>query len=309
MAWARRPGVRCARRCRRRWPKAATRALRSSCAWCRRRGCELALPCRIGDYTDFYTGIHHATTVGRLFRPDNPLLPNYKWVPIGYHGAPQHRPRRQPSPAAAARPSRRRPRRRASAPASGWTTSWSWASWSAAATRWASRCPWTRPRTPVRPGAAQRLVGARHPGLGIPAAGPVPGQELRHLDLAVGRDDGGAGAVPPALHAAAGDPQPLPYLDSAFNRAPARIDITLEVWLQTRRCAPPARRRCGCRRATRRRLLDLAQLVAHHTSNGCNLQPGDLLGTGTLSGHRPALSAAGAAARWPVPAARRGPGW
>jgi fumarylacetoacetase len=46
----------------------------------------LHLPCRIGDYTDFYTGIHHATTVGKLFRPDAPLLPNYKWVPIGYHG-------------------------------------------------------------------------------------------------------------------------------------------------------------------------------------------------------------------------------
>ena len=46
----------------------------------------MGLPCQIGDYTDFYTGIHHATTVGKLFRPDNPLLPNYKWVPIGYHG-------------------------------------------------------------------------------------------------------------------------------------------------------------------------------------------------------------------------------
>jgi fumarylacetoacetase len=47
---------------------------------------ELGVPCRIGDYTDFYVGIHHATAVGKLFRPDNPLLPNYKWVPIGYHG-------------------------------------------------------------------------------------------------------------------------------------------------------------------------------------------------------------------------------
>jgi fumarylacetoacetase len=47
---------------------------------------EYTLPAKIGDYTDFYTGIHHATTVGRLFRPDSPLLPNYKWVPIGYHG-------------------------------------------------------------------------------------------------------------------------------------------------------------------------------------------------------------------------------
>lgn len=47
---------------------------------------EMAVPCRIGGYTDFYTGIHHATSVGTLFRPDQPLMPNYKWVPIGYHG-------------------------------------------------------------------------------------------------------------------------------------------------------------------------------------------------------------------------------
>ena len=46
----------------------------------------LHLPCLIGDYTDFYVGIHHATNVGKQFRPDNPLLPNYKYVPIGYHG-------------------------------------------------------------------------------------------------------------------------------------------------------------------------------------------------------------------------------
>ena len=47
---------------------------------------EMGMPCDVGDYTDFYVGIHHATAVGKLFRPDNPLLPNYKWVPIGYHG-------------------------------------------------------------------------------------------------------------------------------------------------------------------------------------------------------------------------------
>ena len=48
--------------------------------------CEYTVPCKVGDYTDFYTGIHHATTIGKLFRPDQPLMPNYKWVPIGYHG-------------------------------------------------------------------------------------------------------------------------------------------------------------------------------------------------------------------------------
>src|SRR5690606_29895844 len=74
---------------------------------------ELFLPVAIGDYTDFYAGIHHATSVGRIFRPDNPLLPNYKWVPIGYHGrassvvvsgTPVVRPRGQVKPFEAERP-------------------------------------------------------------------------------------------------------------------------------------------------------------------------------------------------------------
>ncbi|NCV85374.1 MAG: fumarylacetoacetase, partial [Oxalobacteraceae bacterium] len=74
---------------------------------------EYALPARIGDYTDFYTSIHHATNVGKLFRPDNPLLPNYRWVPIGYHGRASsvvlsghevHRPQGQLMPPGAERP-------------------------------------------------------------------------------------------------------------------------------------------------------------------------------------------------------------
>ena len=60
------------------------------------RDVQLGLPCDIGDYTDFYVGIHHATAVGKLFRPDNPLLPNYKWVPIGYHGRASSDPAQRP---------------------------------------------------------------------------------------------------------------------------------------------------------------------------------------------------------------------
>jgi hypothetical protein len=128
-----------ARRQRGRW--------RGARRWCRRRQVELGLPCEIGDYTDFYTSIHHATAVGKQFRPDNPLLPNYKWVPIGYHGRASsivasgqnfRRPLGQP----------RAPRRHAPGrPSRGSTTSWSSAWSSAGRTRWASPSPWPRPRS------------------------------------------------------------------------------------------------------------------------------------------------------------------
>jgi fumarylacetoacetase len=111
-----------------------------------RSSAEHALPARIGDYTDFYTSIHHATNIGKLFRPDNPLLPNYKWVPIGYHGRAStinvsghdfHRPRGQVLPPG--------PRPRCSARRSAWTTSSSWASTWAAATSREARSPSARP--------------------------------------------------------------------------------------------------------------------------------------------------------------------
>ena len=64
----------------------AAAGARCSPVWSVRRACGYALPAQIGDYTDFYTSIYHATAVGKLMRPDNPLFPNYKWLPIGYHG-------------------------------------------------------------------------------------------------------------------------------------------------------------------------------------------------------------------------------
>ena len=86
----------------------------------------------------------------------------------------------------------------------------------------------------------------------------------------------------------ADEPQPLPYLDSEFNRAQGAVDITLEVWLHTARMRGQG---LPATRLSQSNALDAywtaAQLVTHHTSNGCNLQVGDLLGTGTLSGPRP----------------------
>ncbi len=145
---------------------------------------ELLLPCAIGDYTDFYASIHHATNVGSMFRPDNPLLPNYKWLPVGYHGRASSivlsgTAVRRPCGQIVARPGGGAGLR---AHRGGWITSWSWAPFWGRETRWANRFPMARgARSHRRRVPAERLVGARYSELGIPAAGAVPGQEFRHF--------------------------------------------------------------------------------------------------------------------------------
>jgi fumarylacetoacetase len=133
--------------------------------------CTLHLPFRIGDYTDFYVGLHHASNVGALFRPDNPLLPNYKHIPIGYHGrASSVRVSDAPCAARAARSNRPKPKRRSMPPAAVWITNWNWACGSRArmrrATSYPSRgagtgsaacaCSTTGPRATCRPGNISR---------------------------------------------------------------------------------------------------------------------------------------------------------
>jgi fumarylacetoacetase len=254
------------------------------------RDVELGVPCHIGDYTDFYTSIQHATNVGRQFRPDNPLLPNYKWVPIGYHGRASsviasgqavRRPRGQYKDAEAATP---------------------------------SFGPTRRLDYELELGA---FVGAGNP-LGTPvpiaeAASHVFGltlfndwtardvQAWEYQPLGPFLSKSFASTVSPwlvTLEALAPfrvpftrpgfDPAPLPYLDAADDRAAGAIDLKLEVWLQTgamRAQGHPATRLMQSN--FRDSYWTLAQLVAHHTVNGCNLQPGDLLGTGTQSGPAP----------------------
>jgi fumarylacetoacetase len=251
---------------------------------------EMGVPCRIGDYTDFYTGIYHATNVGRLFRPDNPLLPNYKWVPIGYHG-------RASSIVASPQPIKR---------------------------------PSGQFKLPDQDapsfGPTRRLDYELELGIfvGMPNAlgEPVPIEHAENhvfglvlLDDWTARDvqtweyqplgpflsKSFATTVSPwivTLEALApfrapfarpaGDPQPLPYLDSAANRESGGLDISLEVALQTKAMReaglPPQRLMSSNFRDS---YWTLAQLVAHHTVNGCNLQAGDLLGSGTQSGPDP----------------------
>ena len=241
----------------------------------------LLLPCAIGDYTDFYASIHHATNVGRMFRPDHPLLPNYKWLPVGYHGrassiVPSGTPVRRP-------------------------------------------CGQTVENLSESPkyGPSGRLdyeleMGA-FLGPGNPLGEPIPMAEA--LDHIVGlcllndwsaRDIQTweyqplgpflaksfatsispfvvtAEALEPFRRApqprAAGDPEPLPHLAGG---PAAAYDITLEAWLGSEKMAEPMRL---SRTTFASMYWTLAQMVAHHTSNGCNIRPGDLIGSGTVSG-------------------------
>jgi fumarylacetoacetase len=251
---------------------------------------DMGLPCRIGDYTDFYTSIHHATTVGKQFRPENPLLPNYKWVPIGYHGRASSigvsgesfpRPQGQIKPPDADVPSVGPTRRLdyeleigvfIGAPnergeAVSMVDAESRVFGMALFNDWTARDiqPWEY--QPLGPFLSKNFASTLSPWIvTTEALAPFRSAFVRPAD----------------------DPQPLPYLDSAANREAGAFDVQLEVWLQT-----PKMREAG---EAGERLMSsnftdaywtVAQMVAHHTVNGCNLQSGDLLGTGTLSGPAP----------------------
>ena len=252
---------------------------------------QLGLPCQIGDYTDFYVGIHHATAVGRLFRPDDPLLPNYKWVPIGYHGrastilpsghsfvrplgqlkgAPHEAPRLAPTqrldfelelgvfigrPNALGQPV---PMAEAEDHVFGL----------ALFNDWSARDIQAWEYQPLGPFLSKNFASTVSPWIvTMEALAPFRRPFVR----------------PP------GDPQPLPYLDSPANRDHGAFDIELAVWLQTE-----ATRTAGSHGhcISRSNFIEAAywtvpQLVAHHTVNGCALNDGDLFGTGTLSGPLP----------------------
>jgi fumarylacetoacetase len=245
---------------------------------------ELFLPVAVGDYSDFFTGIHHATNMGRMLRPDNPLLPNYKWLPIGYHG--------RGSSIVVSGTDVRRPKGQLKPPDA---------------------------QAPVH-AAAKRLdyevelgfVG----GTGNRLGRPIPVRDaLDHVFGAVLLNDWSARDMQaweyqplgpflaksfattispwivtmdalepyrcPAFARAADDPQPLPYLLDEDDQREGGLAIELEMHLRTPKMKAPVRLSRGNFRDS---YWTLAQIVAHQTSNGCNLQPGDLLGSGTISG-------------------------
>jgi len=247
----------------------------------------MALPCAIHDYTDFYTGIHHATTVGKLFRPDNPLLPNYKWVPIGYHG-------RASSLVVSGTPIRR-PRGQTLAPGAAQPQVGPCQRLDYELELGALVGPGNVLGEPVPMDQAEdRLFGLTL--LNDWSARDLQAWEYQPLGPFLSKSFGSTlspwvvtmEALAPyrlPFSRPADDPQPLPYLDSAANRDSGAIDIQLEVWLQTatmRTAGQPAVRLSASN--FQHAYWTLAQLLTHQTSNGCNLQPGDLLGTGTQSG-------------------------
>ncbi len=253
-------------------------------------GAEYAPPCRIGDFTDFYTSIHHATSVGKQFRPDNPLLPNYKWVPIGYHG-------RSSSIVVSGR-GVARPVGQIKKPEDGAPTV----------------APCARLDHELELGI---FVGAGNPlGKRIDideaeshvfgicllndwSARDIQSWEYQPLGPFLAKSF--ASTISPwivTLEALApyrrpfarpaGEPPPLPYLDSADNSAMGAIDIELQAFIETkamraRALAPELISSSNFRHSW----WTVAQLVAHHTLGGCNLRPGDLLGSGTQSGPGP----------------------
>jgi fumarylacetoacetase len=255
-----------------------------------------SLPAQIGDYTDFYISIYHATAIGRQFRPDNPLLPNYKWIPIGYHG--------RSSSIGVSGQSFPRPRGQRSGTAGSPTFG-----------------PSTRLDYELEMGI---FIGTGNPiGTAIPladaenhifglcllndwSARDLQGWEYQPLGPFLAKNF--ATTISPwvvTLQALApfrvaftrpeADPQPLPYLDSQWNREAGAIDIRLEALIQTakmqHRHEPPQRL---SETSFRHAYWTIAQLVAHHTVNGCNLRAGDLFGSGTQSG--PTSSEAGSLA-------------
>ncbi len=249
--------------------------------------CTMHLPARVGDYTDFYAGIHHATRIGALFRPDNPLLPNYKHIPIGYHGrassvrvsgTPVIRPWGQQKAAGAAAPDFAPSRRLdyelelgvwvGSGNALGAPIPIAEAAGHIAGlcllNDWSARDVQAWEYQPLGPFLAKNFLTIISPWV-------ITAEALAPFRVAQ-----------PARPAS--DPAPLPYLWDARDQANGAFAIRLEAHLRT-----DAMRQAGLppHRISTSAATDMywtvAQMVAHHTSNGCDLNPGDLLGTGTIA--------------------------
>jgi fumarylacetoacetase len=246
------------------------------------------VPCLVGDYTDFYVGIHHATNVGKQFRPDNPLLPNYKYVPIGYHGrASSVRASGEP----VIRPSGQRKPPDAEAPEYGPSRRLDYelelGMWIGEGNElgtpipigeasdhiagfcllndWSARDLQAWEYQPLGPFLAKSFLTSVSPWVVSPQA-LTPFRK----------------PIPPRP---SGDPQLLPYLSDLADRESGGLGIQLEVTLTTEKMrgsglGPHILSRGSADAAM---YWSAAQIVAHHSSNGCNLQPGDLIGTGTLS--------------------------
>lgn len=253
--------------------------------------CVMHLPARINDYTDFYVGIQHATNVGKLFRPDNPLLPNYKYLPIAYHGrassirpsgTPVHRPAGQILAAGAAQPTLGPSARLdyeleigvwiSKGNTMGEPVSISEAHDHIAGlcllNDWSARDIQAWEYQPLGPFLSKSFITTISPWVVTlealePYRRPQPARP-------------------------AGDPRPLPYLTDDKDQAQGAFDIELEVLIQSEqmRLKSLAPQRLALSN-TLSMYWTVAQMLTHHTVNGCQLQAGDLFGSGTLSGTEP----------------------
>jgi fumarylacetoacetase len=249
--------------------------------------CTMHLPATVGDYTDFYVGIHHATNVGKLFRPDNPLLPNYKWVPIGYHGRASTI---RPSGVPFRRPNGQRKRPDETAPTFGPCRN---LDYELELGVWIG--PGNNQGSPIPIGQAAEHV-AGYCLLNDWSARDIQAWEYQPLGPFLSKSFAStisAWIVTPEALAPfrtaqsprpEGDPAPLPYLLDEADQRTGAFDIELEVLLLTERmrAAGHAPHRLALS-STQHMYWTTAQMVAHHASNGCSLRPGDLLGSGTIS--------------------------
>ncbi len=241
---------------------------------------ELLLPCRIGDYTDFYASIHHATNVGRIFRPDHPLFPNYKWMPIAYHGRSSsivvsgtavRRPRGQIVETAAGAPVYR--------PSGALDYELEVGAFLGPGSAmgepipiaeaeehlfgvcllndWSARDIQTWEYQPLGPFLAKNFATSISPWV-------VTREALAPFRCAVPQRP-------------AEDPQPLPHLRTAAGA----YRITLEVWLRSARMRESV---LVSQSDFSTMYWTLGQMISHHTSNGCPIRVGDLIGSGTVSG-------------------------
>jgi fumarylacetoacetase len=249
---------------------------------------EMMLPVKIPNFTDFFASVFHATNAGRMFRPDSPLMPNYKYVPVAYHsrpssvrpsGTPVRRPSGQTKPAADNAPAYRAARSLDYELELGFYIGQS-----------------NELGTPVPVGEAQgRVFG--YCLLNDWSARDIQAWEYQPLGPFLAKNFCTtvspwivtAEALAPFGVAAytrpAGDPAPLPHLDAPADRVGGGIDIRMEALILTDKMRKAGQ---APHRLSIGTFADIywtvAQMVAHHTSNGCNLEVGDLFGSGTVSG-------------------------
>jgi fumarylacetoacetase len=248
----------------------------------------LGLPAEIGDYTDFYASVNHATNVGSMFRPDNPLLPNYKWLPIGYHGRASsivpsgtqvHRPKGQTKPADAHEPTFGPSKMLDYESELGFfvgrgnalgenipiETAWDHIFGFCLVNDWSARDIQTWEYQPLGPFLAKNFATTV-------SAWVVTAEAAQPYRV-------------PALVRDSSDPQPLDHLASDDDVSHGGLNAFLEVYLLSSKMRAEKMEPVRLSRAPFNLMYwTVAQMLAHHASNGCNMKAGDLLASGTVSG-------------------------